>query len=115
VRDYKTARNVQELRRRLGYQIPLYLDAALRTDALGVPSDAAAEGGYWSPLAAPGQRDGSRPFARAELTAVEDELRALVATARAGHFDVAPQQCDDWCPYRAVCRYQPPPVEDDGG
>jgi ATP-dependent helicase/DNAse subunit B len=125
VRDYKTARDMRDLARglvppapgtaRTAYQVPLYLDAAARTVEPEGHGESVLEGGYWSPLAPPGQRERSRQFTRAELGQVEDELRALVAGARAGRFDVAPQRCDEWCPYRTVCRYQPPPVEDDGG
>ena len=28
-------------------------------------------------------------------------------------FDVDPALCDPYCAYRGVCRYQPPPLEDD--
>jgi RecB family exonuclease len=124
VRDYKTARHPGELRGRLdppdpgeprtAYQIALYLDAARRAaPALAVAGT--FEGGYWAPLAAPRQRAYSRLFAADEMAAVERDLRALVDTARAGRFDVAPRVCDEWCPFRTVCRYQPPPVEDEGG
>ena len=36
---------------------------------------------------------------------VADRIIALVDDALAGRFDVDPRQCDDWCPYRTVCRY----------
>ena len=36
---------------------------------------------------------------------VADRIVALVDEALAGRFDVDPRQCDDWCPYRTVCRY----------
>ncbi|HLJ43098.1 MAG TPA: PD-(D/E)XK nuclease family protein, partial [Candidatus Binataceae bacterium] len=42
-------------------------------------------------------KSGERPVA--------ERMIALVDDALAGRFDVDPRQCDDWCPYRAVCRY----------
>jgi hypothetical protein len=36
---------------------------------------------------------------------VAERIIALVDEATAGGFDVDPRQCDDWCPYRTVCRY----------
>jgi hypothetical protein len=36
---------------------------------------------------------------------VAERIIALVDDALAGRFDVDPRQCDDWCPYRTVCRY----------
>jgi len=38
---------------------------------------------------------------------------AVRGRARAGRFDVDPEPCDPYCPYRAVCRYQRPPLEED--
>jgi hypothetical protein len=121
VRDYKTVRHTRTWERRLAdpdgdarrlaYQIPVYLDGARRAFA---PLPATAlEGGYWSLLAPEGQRERSRTYTAEDLRVAEDDMRALVATARGGRFDVAPHACDEWCPYRTVCRYQPPPVEDD--
>ncbi len=37
---------------------------------------------------------------------VRDRLADLVNEALAGHFDVDPLQCSDYCPYRRVCRYR---------
>ncbi len=42
-------------------------------------------------------KSGERPVA--------ERMIALVDDALAGRFDVDPRQCDDWCPYRSVCRY----------
>ncbi len=36
---------------------------------------------------------------------VPERILALVGDALAGRFDVDPRRCDDWCPYRAACRY----------
>jgi hypothetical protein len=45
--------------------------------------------------------------------AVIGRIRTLVGGARTGRFDVDPAVCDRWCAYRGVCRYQPPPLEED--
>jgi hypothetical protein len=36
---------------------------------------------------------------------VAERIIALVGEALVGRFDVDPRQCDDWCPYRTICRY----------
>jgi hypothetical protein len=36
---------------------------------------------------------------------IAERIIAMVDDALAGRFDVDPRQCDDWCPYRTVCRY----------
>jgi hypothetical protein len=66
-------------------------------------------------LAQPRQRDQKRAFSIGELEAAERDLAGLIASARAGRFDVAPAACDEWCAFRTVCRYQPPPLEDERG
>jgi hypothetical protein len=37
----------------------------------------------------------------------------LVRRASAGHFDVDPEPCDEFCAFRAVCRYLRPPLEEE--
>jgi RecB family exonuclease len=125
VRDYKTGRNVKDLGarledpdpddRRLAYQIPLYLVGALQDAVLPAERPALLEGGFWALLAQPSKRAPGRTFTPESLDAVQRDLGALVATARQGRFDVAPHACDEWCAFRTVCRYQPPPAEDDFG
>jgi len=44
---------------------------------------------------------------------IPERIRALAAAARSGRFDVDPNPCDEWCAFRGVCRYQPPPPEED--
>jgi len=119
--DYKTGRDAREQAKklappppgtsRIAYQVPLYVLAAVHAGLAGEGTE--LEGGYWSPLAPPSQQRKIAPVGRDVIAALGDELAALVATARSGGFDVAPRRCDVWCAYRAVCRYQPPPVEDE--
>jgi ATP-dependent helicase/DNAse subunit B len=120
--DYKTTRDPAELARgldpapdtpRTSFQVPLYVIAAAG-ESTRDPGPA-LEGGYFAPLAARSKRSKLRDFDRAGLQAVEAEVRALVGTVRAGRFDVAPRLCDEWCAFRTVCRYLPPPVEEDVG
>jgi RecB family exonuclease len=122
VLDYKASRSRTQYPPRLkldrdllvtGFQVPVYLLAAL--DRLGAAAgDAELAGGYLLPLA------NERPlvveaFTRTDLAAVVGRIETLVAGAARGRFDVDPADCDQYCPYRAVCRYQPPPLEEDAG
>jgi len=54
-----------------------------------------------------------RKFPRPLLDDLAARITALVGRARAGRFDVDPEPCDPYCPYRAVCRYQRPPLEEE--
>jgi hypothetical protein len=36
---------------------------------------------------------------------VAERVWGLIDDALGGRFDVDPRRCDDWCPYRSVCRY----------
>ena len=95
-----------------GFQIPVYLLGAL--GAVGdVPADASLEGGYLVLLA--DKMEVLRPFTREDLEAVFRRIAALVLEARQGRFDVDPDPCDLHCPYRVVCRYQRPPLEEELG
>jgi hypothetical protein len=42
---------------------------------------------------------------KSEEYPVAERIVALVDQALDGRFDVDPRQCDDWCPYRTICRY----------
>jgi hypothetical protein len=136
VLDYKNTKRTDEyaprvdLGRAMGrtaFQIPIYA-LALRTasDLVWAP-EATVGGGYlllraeekrvMAPLApalleidphtrrAFGADDPGRPFA--------NRIVELAAAAANGRFDVDPRPCDRYCHYRHVCRYQPPPEEDE--
>jgi ATP-dependent helicase/nuclease subunit B len=94
------------------FQIPVYLLAALAT--LGeVASDVALEGGYVVLLA--DQKHYVRPLTPEQLgpEGVGGRIVDLVARASQGRFDVDPDPCQEFCAYRAICRYQRPPLEEE--
>jgi RecB family exonuclease len=123
VLDYKVTRDFRRFRalldpeRALGrtaFQIPVYLLGALRAAGAAVDATTVLEGGFIAVLAPPRQKLQVRALSpELVMGLVPDRIRALVAAAGEGRFDVDPDPCDPWCPYRAVCRYQPPPLEDD--
>jgi RecB family exonuclease len=95
-----------------GFQIPVYLLGALAK--LGrVAPEAVLEGGYVVLLA--DQKHHLRMLTREQLGAegASGRIVELVARASAGRFDVDPEPCDEFCAYRAVCRYQRPPLEEE--
>jgi len=95
-----------------GFQIPVYLLGALAT--IGeVEPDAELEGGYVVLLA--DQKHYLRALTPEQLgpAGVGGRIAGLVARASQGRFDVDPEPCHDFCAYRAICRYQRPPLEED--
>jgi ATP-dependent helicase/nuclease subunit B len=121
VLDYKMSRSPTKYMRLLdperelgktGFQIPVYLLGALATIG-DVQPDAELEGGYVVLLA--DQKHYVRPLTREQLgpDGVGGRVLGLVAGARRGRFDVDPDPCHDFCAYRAICRYQRPPLEED--
>jgi len=44
---------------------------------------------------------------RGEPVSIASKITELFARARAGSFEVDPVECDDFCPYRPLCRYRP--------
>jgi RecB family exonuclease len=44
----------------------------------------------------------------AQVRTVADRLFELVDSAAIGHFDVDPLKCDQFCPYRSICRFRKP-------
>jgi hypothetical protein len=121
VLDYKMSRRTAEYAARIdaaralgktAFQIPVYLLGAVAE--LGpLPADVELEGGYL-PLLAAG-KEAVRRFDPAELEAIGERIVGLVEDARAGRFDVDPEPCDPYCAYRAACRYQRPPLEEETG
>ena len=134
VLDYKTSRSALPYRRlidpkrdlgKTGFQIPVYLLGALDAARAGVGDATTLEGGYLVLLAPGDSKRAVEPLSRALLglepwngegtVPITERIRRLVAAARAGRFDVNPDPCDERCAFRSVCRYQPPPLEDDFG
>jgi ATP-dependent helicase/DNAse subunit B len=122
--DYKGSRDRTAVGRALNpegalgvtaFQIPLYLEAGRRL-LLRENEQADLRGALVAVLAPPGEREKVtlRTLDEEKLAEVTRVAQQLVAAAAAGRFDVDPVECDRWCPYRVVCRYQPPPLEDEG-
>jgi RecB family exonuclease len=115
--DYKASRDWEKFRGRLrelgrtSFQIPVYTLGALARGPAGLDAGTPCEGGFVVLFAAPERKEQVQALdAPAGFAA---DIRAVVARARAGRFDVDPDPCDPFCPYRSVCRYEPPPLEED--
>jgi len=128
VLDYKNSRNAKRYREMVDaedaqfgwtdFQLPVYLMGALSEFGERLAADAKLEAGYL--VLRNREKEQVAPVERA-LVDIEPERRAaaikaneypiaerivaLVDEALAGRFDVDPRRCDDWCPYRTVCRY----------
>jgi hypothetical protein len=131
VLDYKDSRNADRLSKMadperaqfgwIDFQLPVYLMGALDEFSGRLAPNATLEAGYLvlrnrdkeqSNLIEralvdphPGQR---ATALKSDEYPVAERIVALVDDALAGHFDVDPRQCDDWCQYRTVCRYYKP-------
>ena len=126
--DYKNSRSADRYRKladstgaQFGwtdFQLPVYLMGALSEFGDRLAADATLEAGYLvlrnrdKEQIATVERalvdlDPKRRAAakKAGEHPVAERIIALVDDALAGRFDVDPRQCDDWCPYRTVCRY----------
>jgi len=126
--DYKNSRSADRYRKladstgaQFGwtdFQLPVYLMGALSELGDRLAADATLEAGYLvlrnrdKEQIATVERalvdlDPKRRAAakKAGEHPVAERIIALVDDALAGRFDVDPRQCDDWCPYRTVCRY----------
>jgi ATP-dependent helicase/nuclease subunit B len=117
--DYKMSRARDEYARRIdperefgktAFQVPVYLLGALGA-ARELPPEAKLVGGYLVLLA--DKMEVVSEFSRDQLDSVVARIAALVQGARRGRFDVDPDPCDPYCPYRVVCRYQRPPLEEE--
>ena len=128
VLDYKNSRNAKRYAgiadpkgERFGwtdFQLPLYLMGALVEFGERLATNATLEAGYLvlrdrhkEQIAAVDRAlvdpDPKRRSAatKPDEPAVAERILALVGEALVGRFDVDPRQCDDWCPYRTICRY----------
>jgi RecB family exonuclease len=121
VLDYKMSRNrtryapfldPAKALGRTAFQIAVYLLGA-RARFPDLTPDATLEGGYLLLLAA--KMEMVAEFTGAQLDEIAGRALALVERARQGRFDVDPDPCDPYCGYRAVCRYQRPPLEEEAG
>jgi hypothetical protein len=121
VLDYKMSRDrtrylpLVDPKKELGrtaFQIPVYL-LGVRATIPDLAADAQFEGGYLLLLAAPKEGKLLRALAGSGLDEIAGRIAALVGRASGGRFDVDPDPCDPYCAYRAVCRYQRPPLEEE--
>jgi ATP-dependent helicase/DNAse subunit B len=125
--DYKNSRDEKKYKKAAdpegkefgwtAFQLPVYLIGALsefrdrltpdvqlkagyvvlRADKKNPPPDVARE------LVDPGLQ--ARPKRKPDSPPITQRIIALVDQAMAGHFDVDPRRCEEWCPFRTVCRY----------
>jgi ATP-dependent helicase/nuclease subunit B len=124
VLDYKRARDAKRYAKladpdgpdfgRVAFQLPVYLMSALDEFRARIAPDLKLEAGY---LVLRGRKlENVRSISRAlidpdptasapAVDPVPARLLALAGDALAGRFDVDPRKCEDWCPYRPVCRY----------
>jgi hypothetical protein len=100
------------------FQLPVYLMGALNEFGERLAADATLEAGYLvlrnrekEQIVPVGRAlvDPSPERRRAAMKSgaypIAERIMTLVDEALTGRFDVDPRQCDDWCPYRTVCRY----------
>jgi hypothetical protein len=132
VLDYKNSHNADRYKKMAdpdggqfgwtSFQLPVYLMGALSEFAEVLTGNLALEAGYVvlrngdKLQAKPVMRDLVDPHPGQHATASKQEpipiaerILGLVDDALGGRFDVDPRQCDDWCPYRTVCRYYKEP------
>jgi ATP-dependent helicase/DNAse subunit B len=125
--DYKTSKNLDRYARLLApanfatydLQIPVYALAIRAGLGARLAVDTTIEGSYIA--LASREKETAIPIApelletdaarRAALTAhgyrtIADRIAELIGSAAAGRFDVDPLACDEYCSYRAVCRYR---------
>ncbi|MFZ0890330.1 MAG: PD-(D/E)XK nuclease family protein, partial [Candidatus Binataceae bacterium] len=131
VLDYKTSRaagkyadlaNPEKEFARTDFQLALYLMGVLDQYRAELAPQVEIEAGYlvlkhWDKLQAyrispelieidPQRR--AQFLKQGEAAPAADRIVGLVMGAAAGYFDVDPLRCDDWCPFRRVCRYRKP-------
>jgi ATP-dependent helicase/DNAse subunit B len=113
------------------FQLPLYLMAA-RNDLAGqFAQNVKFEGGYLALAARDHEKEAVAEFESARFAIEPEERRQfaegaephpdasalvripvadriidVVSAMASGRFDVDPLACDEWCPYRPVCRYR---------
>ena len=127
VYDYKTSRSPASYAEMLrpdafgtiAFQLPIYLMAGLERFKRELAPGLTLEAGYLVLR----HRDKRKqttvnvaqvetdPESRAESAgrgepSIADNIIALADSALRGEFDVDPRQCDEFCPYRRLCRYR---------
>jgi len=119
VTDYKSGRDRSVFTKRLSerglgvtaFQLPVYLEAARRAFA-GADPQVVLEGRFVAAFAPRSEKVASVTMTPAAVADVMEKVERLRRSAVDGHFDVDPLACDEWCRFRAVCRYVRPPTEE---
>lgn len=130
VADYKTSRGTKKYIDMLqpenfgktSFQLPLYLMASQEDQKNNLARDAALDAAYiilrnrekLQEIRVEPHLIETDPESRAELArrgapSIADNIIALADSAIRGEFDVDPRQCDDFCPFRRLCRYDKGP------
>ncbi len=120
--DYKFSRGLERFQATLkpgnfattDMQMPVYLLTATELNRTQLAAKATLEAGYIAlkhrekatdPLKIP--LDSKTTSAESQdLARLADRVRELVGDALSGRFDIDPLKCDEWCPYRPVCRFK---------
>ncbi|HTY54319.1 MAG TPA: PD-(D/E)XK nuclease family protein [Candidatus Binataceae bacterium] len=126
VRDYKTARSPGAYADLLepeafgvsAFQLPVYLMAALERFRAELAPRVELEAGYLVLRHRSKRQETSVPLARIETDlehragldrrgepSIADTIITLIDSALEGGFEVDPRRCDEYCPYRRLCRY----------
>lgn len=123
VTDYKSGRDRAPLVRSLNpekelgitaFQVPLYLAAAASALAPGAPR-VTLHGRLVAAFAPAERKVAEATLAADTVASAVTAMSALADAAAEGRFDVDPRVCDEWCRFRAVCRYVRPPTEEEEG
>jgi ATP-dependent helicase/nuclease subunit B len=133
VLDYKTSRRAGDFAKladpdknfgTTDFQLPLYAMGALAEFTGKLADKIAIDAGYIvlrsrdkeQSAAIPRDLVEIDPVRRQALAANDTPSKAervieLASAAVSGHFDVDPLDCDDFCPFRHICRYYKPGVQ----
>ncbi len=130
VLDYKTSRHVGDYAKladpekdfgTADFQLPVYVMGALAEFAAELAPEVALDAGYlvlrnrdkYQHAPIPRELVEIDPVRRATLGAQgrpskADRVIEMVSAALGGQFDIDPLKCDDFCPFRRICRYYKP-------
>ncbi|MGH7864536.1 MAG: PD-(D/E)XK nuclease family protein, partial [Candidatus Binataceae bacterium] len=116
--DYKSSRSFERWRKAANaargefgvtrFQLPVYLLGVIEARAAELAPDLTIESGYLVLKSSDKSAIFAVPRALVEGDGapVPNRVVDLVVEALEGRFDVDPHECDDYCPFRAVCRYE---------
>jgi ATP-dependent helicase/nuclease subunit B len=128
--DYKTSRRTEKYDEMLkpenfgktSFQLPVYLMASLEELKNDLARGAVLDAAYIvlrhreklqeidvEPHLVETDPESRAESARRGEPAIADNIIALADSAIRGEFDVDPRQCDEFCPFRRLCRYDKKP------